>query len=81
MTDQSGQFVTWRLFGPQEDWIHRDQLKDLYNALTTQGQKKTDQRANREGMHSALAADPYHGYVDEQTFRAAEEFGGRGWQV
>ncbi len=67
----------------QEDWIHRDQLKDLYSALSTEGRKKTDQQRalNRDGGYSALASDPYHGYGDEQTWRAAEEAGGRGWQV
>lgn len=70
-------------FQTQEDWIHRDQLKDLYNALTIEGNKKTQQQKafNTDGRYSALAADPYQGYGDEQTFRAAEEVGGRGWQV
>jgi hypothetical protein len=75
-------FLLTYIVGLQEDWIHRDQLKDLYNALTIEGQKKTAQRAfNRDGGYSAVAGDPYNGYGDEQTWREAEMYGGRGWQV
>jgi hypothetical protein len=67
----------------QEDWIHRDQLMDLARALTDPTKRRQGRMQpgfSQDGAGSVFV-DPYQGYPDADTFRMANDLGGRGWQV
>ena len=61
---------------------------DLARALTDPSKRRMERAQPQQGGYYAqdgtgggVFTDPYQGYQDEDTFRAANELGGRGWQV